>query len=383
MAIDRRRLLSGGLGASIGAGLLLPARSLGVGLDLKGLYATARADRAGRCSAVVLDLASGREVAQVALPARGHGIAVRPGNGPASRAGPECVAFARRPGNFGVVFGRNGEAPRWLPTRDDRHFFGHGLYAPDGRLLLTTENDFERGTGVIGVRDVEAGYRRIGEITSGGIDPHEAVLLSDRRTLVVANGGIRTHPDDPRVEIDLPAMQPCLAYVDTETGDLLERHELPGAMNMLSIRHLAVGAGDAVVFGCQWRGTPWHTQPVIGWHRRGKPLQLAALPADITLRLRNYIASVAVNASGEHAIATAPRGGIAVVIEVSTGAQVAAIELADVYGAAPSPGSGFMLSSEAGTIAGAAAAGRPGAAYAATGSMAQPFTLDNHLAFVG
>jgi hypothetical protein len=56
---------------------------------------------------------------------------------------------------------------------------------------------------VIGVRDASAGYRHIGELPSHGIGPHDLALLSDERTLVVANGGIRTHPDRRREELNL------------------------------------------------------------------------------------------------------------------------------------------------------------------------------------
>ena len=47
---------------------------------------------------------------------------------------------------------------------------------------------------MIGVRDAQDGYRQIGELPSDGIGPHEATLMPDGKTLVVANGGIRTHP---------------------------------------------------------------------------------------------------------------------------------------------------------------------------------------------
>lgn len=55
-------------------------------------------------------------------------------------------------------------------------------------------------------------------------------------------------------------MQPSLVYVDVTTGDLLEEHRLAPALHQLSIRHLAIAAGDIVVFGCQYRG-PEETRP--------------------------------------------------------------------------------------------------------------------------
>ena len=42
----------------------------------------------------------------------------------------------------------------------------------------------------------------------------------DGETLVVANGGIATHPDLPRVKLNLPTMAPSLCFVDRRSGAL-------------------------------------------------------------------------------------------------------------------------------------------------------------------
>ena len=51
---------------------------------------------------------------------------------------------------------------------------------------------------MIGVRDATDGYRQIGEFAAHGVEPHDIALLADGRTMVIANGGIRTHPDSRR-----------------------------------------------------------------------------------------------------------------------------------------------------------------------------------------
>ena len=86
------------------------------------------------------------------------------------------------------------------------------------------------------------------------MEPHDIALLGDGRTLIIANGGIRTHPDSGSDELNLAEMQPSLLYVDTETGDLVEQQRLPPALHQLSIRHLAIAGNDTVVFGCQIAG---------------------------------------------------------------------------------------------------------------------------------
>ena len=52
--------------------------------------------------------------------------------------------------------------------------------------------------GMIGVRDATDGYRQIGEFGAQGMEPHDIALLGDGRTMVIANGGIRTHPEQRR-----------------------------------------------------------------------------------------------------------------------------------------------------------------------------------------
>jgi len=372
--IDRRSFLAaagataGMAAVGLGAMSVLPAHVLGAsqsgarqsGTSQSGardLFAAARKDRQGRYSAVIFDPDSGRELASVALPARGHDIVVRPQAEPAAKRGSpvycrDCVVFARRPGNFAVVFNDNPQRPAlWFSTRPDRRFYGHGAFSPDGRLLFTTENDFEAGRGVIGVRDAAQGYKQIGELQSGGVGPHDLVMLSDGKTLVVANGGIRTHPDMPRLQLNLSTMRPNLAYINTRNGDLLERHELPAHLHQLSMRHLNVGVGDRVIFGCQFKGPRWKTQAIIGRHRRGQQVEQLLLPAAVLHDMRNYVASVEVDRSGAFAIITAPRGGLAVVIEVASGKFVARQDMDNVFGAAARRNRpGVLLSSGSGAL---------------------------------
>lgn len=349
LGMDRRQLLSNSAGLL--AGLLLPAHALGASEGAKAgagraLFASACRDRGGRLLAIVFDAESCEPIRSIELPERGHGIAVRPLV--ADRR--ELVTFARRPGNFAVVLNLDGSSePLWVTTRPDRHFFGHGLYSADGRLLYTTENDFESGSGVIGVRDATDGYKQIGELPARGIDPHELAMLSDGRTLVVANGGIITHPDEPRLE-NTSTMRPSLAYVDSITGDVVERHELPAELHKLSIRHLAIGAEDTVVVGCQWRGPPWQIRSNVGRHRRGRAIELLTLADQVDKRIRNYVASVTVGRTGETAVITAPNGGLAVVIEVATGRCLATHDMSDVFGVAGHH-DGFLLTAGNGEMA--------------------------------
>ena len=229
-----------------------------------------------------------------------HDIALRPDGG-------HWVAFARRPGRFGVAVPVGAGQPIWFATKSDRHFFGHGVFSADGRLLYSTENDYDGARGMIGVRDVTGGYKQIGEFPAHGMEPHDIALLSDGRTMVIANGGILTHPGSEG-ELNLSDMQPSLIYVDVETGDLIEEHCLALELHQLSIRHLAIGAGDVVAFGCQYRGPEEDAPPLIGFHRRGEQPVIVPAPSGTQKGLRNYIGSVAADSSGGIVAASAPKG---------------------------------------------------------------------------
>ena len=135
------------------------------------------------------------------LPDRGHSIAFHPNRS-------KAVVFARRPGNFAVEFDhQKGMATYRFDSATDRHLYGHGVFSHDGRYLYTAENDFAAGQGVIGVRDVNDQYRQIAELPSGGIGPHDVKLTSAGGHLVVANGGIRTHPDRAREKLNIDSMK--------------------------------------------------------------------------------------------------------------------------------------------------------------------------------
>src|SRR5262245_63766030 len=131
MGLDRRTLLIGLVGGA--AALSLPARAA-TGFQAE-CFAASRKDDRGNFQAAIFTL--GGDEQAVELPGRGHDIALRPG-------GDEWVAFARRPGRFGVAVPVNGRAPIWIATQPGRHFFGHGVFSADGRLLYATENDYER-----------------------------------------------------------------------------------------------------------------------------------------------------------------------------------------------------------------------------------------------
>jgi len=323
MAIDRRSLLLGAAASAL-AGRMARAD------DVMGpLYAAARKGADGRYSVAIFS-ADGRDVRALALPGRGHDVAVSP-------VDRSCVAFARRPGNFAIAFSLDSRRePIAFTTPPDRHFYGHGVFARDGRLLYATENDFDGARGVIGIYDVASGYRRVGEFSSGGIGPHDLALLEGGRVLVVANGGLREHPDigDGRRILNPDAIATTLAYIDLGTGALLEVHNL-GAAGALSLRHLDVARDGTVIVGAQVTSGAAEGQSLVYRHQRQQALAAIALPAEVEAGLSGYVSSIACDRAGELAAVTSSRGALAAVIHIASGRVVRTRHLEDVSGVAP------------------------------------------------
>jgi len=320
MAISRRQLLLGCCGSLLAAGVPVQA------VPLAALYAAARRGQDGAYSAAIFT-ADGQDVRAIALPERGHDITVCP-------VTKRCVVFARRPGNFAIAFSaERDEAPQAFTTPPDRHFYGHGIFSRDGRLLYATENDFEAARGVIGIYNVAAKFERIGEFASHGLGPHDLAFLRGEPVLVVANGGLREHPDfgGGRRVLNPGAIDTCIAYVDVNTGDLLERHVL-GKPGVLSLRHLDVGTDDTVVVGAQIEGTADHDAALVFMHRRQHALSAVMLPAELKGRLAGYVSSVAVDGSGEVAAVTSSRGSLTAIIEIGSGRLVRTLSCNDVSG---------------------------------------------------
>ena len=363
MELGRRALLIS-LGSS--AALLALSRSACAELEME-CFAAARKDDRGNFSAALFTLNG--DMRAVELPARGHDITLRPDGG-------EWVAFARRPGRFGVAIPLDARPPVWFASKPDRHFFGHGVFSADGRLLYTTENDYGRAEGVIGVRDATDGYKQIGEFPAHGMEPHDIALLNDGRTMVIANGGIRTHPDRGADELNLPDMQPSLVYVDVTSGDLLEEQRLPPALHQLSIRHLAIAAGGTVVFGCQYRGPEEDTPALLGFHRRGETPVIVEAPDETQTALRNYIGSVAADSGGVIVAASAPKGGLVTYWDIEARRFLGTSGLSDGCGLAPTHRAArFLLTSGEGWLATANAGG-------AMSRQASAFQWDNHAILV-
>ncbi len=365
MVIDRRRALVGGA-ILLTAGALRPAWAAATGIEAP-VYASACRLPDGHYALALLD-AAGNLCRQIPIAGRAHDVAVSPATG-------QAVLFARQPGEFALAFAPDGRRePVLFTPPESRCFFGHGAFSPDGRLLYATENDLDGGRGLLGVYDATGGFKRIGEIETGGVGPHEVILLSDGRTLAVANGGYETLPVTGRTPIDLAAMKPSLVFISRDTGEIVARHEPPPDRRLLSIRHLAEDARGRVWFGGQWEGGAGDVPEVIGWTRPDEALRTFAAPAATGALLKGYIGSVAASRDRTTIAVSAPRAGRVLVIDAAATALSRVLELPDACGLAPDETQGITISTGFGKLvdSGRGASADPLAEHAG-------IAFDNHL----
>ncbi|MES0883811.1 DUF1513 domain-containing protein [Roseibium sp. SCP14] len=316
----------------------------------------------------------GQVLAQISLPGRGHGVAVSPD---ATR----LAAFARRPGTFLIILRPFDQAEPELLTADTgRHYFGHGCFSKGGRLLYAVENDFDAARGVVGVYDISGPQtRRIGELDTHGIGPHDILLSHDGRTLIVANGGIETHPDKGREKLNLETMSPSVVFLDAANGDLLARHGLDASLHQLSLRHMALDANGRAWVGGQFQGALSETPPLVTVFSRDEMPELREMPGAVASRLQNYIGSVTANAAGDVIATSAPRGGQTLFWDVANGTFLGTQAIPDGCGVAPIDQGSFLISDGNGGLSYVSDAEEPAEI------LARPpgFSWDNHMAAFG
>jgi hypothetical protein len=284
------------------------------------------------------------------LPVRAHAAVVRPG-------GRQVLAVSRRPGTqCFVVDVASGELLQTLESPAGRHYLGHGVFDAQGRYFFATENSYDESPlpdltprdSVVGIYDATQGYQRVGELPTYGVGAHEVALAANGRTLIIANGGIYTHPSRPREKLNLDSMRPSLAYVNIDDGSLLDKQSLGDSQ--LSIRHLAYSASGAVIVGCQHAGTPTAAAPLLYTHSVGETLRPLQGSESTWEQFDSYIASVAIHQQSGRVAATSPNGGLVGFWDLDDGDYLGSQKITDCSGIAAADDC-FVITTGLGEIA--------------------------------
>lgn len=234
------------------------------------------------------------------VPVRAHGCAVHPIDSN------RVLFFARRPGTQAFELDlASKRVTLAFETQAGQHLSGHGVFSARGDILFTPEHDYERVRGLISVRDTRT-YDVIDEIDTRGIDPHELAWLPGQHHLLVANGGILTHPRSYRRKLNVETMDPSLCVLDATNGECLEQWRLPE--HLLSIRHLSVASDGVAAVGLQYEGPREHAPSVVALYRPTRGITQLECPSDALARLNGYVASVCVSEIDDLIAASCPYG---------------------------------------------------------------------------
>ncbi|MBP5856558.1 DUF1513 domain-containing protein [Marivibrio halodurans] len=300
----------------------------------------------GRDRAVVTDI-EGRVLMDIVLPDRGHGPSVSPD-------GRTAMVPARRPGRFAAILDLDAmRLADMLETPDGRHFMGHGVFSPDGRHWVATENDHVRGRGMLSVWDVKS-RKRVAEYETDGIGPHEILLDPGGGSVTVANGGILTDRDDrPREKLNIPTMKPNMRRISLADGAVMAGASLSADMHKVSLRHIDMAPDGTVLVAGQDQGPVGMDMPLLFvWPADGGALRTIELPLTKTRALVQYCGSVALDRTGRIGATASPRGGVAMFVDVESGAFLGQLRAPDGCGLARDTrvDGGFFLSSGTGRL---------------------------------
>jgi len=120
-----------------------------------------------------------------------------------------------------------------LHAQEHHHFTGHAAF--DQKFLYTTEWDYTHNIGKVGLWHLANG-EFIKHLPSFGVGPHQIKIFKTH--LLIANGGLKTHPSTGKKPLNLPTMAPNISLVDTSNEQLT--HQWTFNETKASIRHLDI-----------------------------------------------------------------------------------------------------------------------------------------------
>lgn len=280
----------------------------------------------------------GKPIYQIPLPQRAHGVAI---SKKSSMGFTDAVAFSRRPGSYFQVFDyQTGTKKQLVQAENNRHFYGHGVFSLDGKLLLATQGIKQTSQGLIGVYDVAKDYKKVDEWHGIGIGPHEIIRLNNG-SYAVGVGGVHTQGREP---LNLDTMQPSLIRLN-QHGEITSKVGL--ADKKLSIRHLGYDQHDLVLCGQQYRGEPDDYPSLIAMQKGDSGLTMLNAEPEQWARFDHYIASIAV--VDDYVLATSPPGNCYGIWSISQNCLLELNPLPDASGVVAHNGQ-FFVSSGSGEV---------------------------------
>jgi len=195
-----------------------------------------------------------------------------------------------------------------IKSPERRHFYGHGAYSADGKLLYATESFLDEDhRGALIVRDAKT-FEELGEVPTFGAAPHDCMLIDDGKTMVVTNGG----------GLLKGGTRPCVTYIDLAAEKLVEKVELKAGR--FNTGHLAMSSeGDLAVVSAPRDGLPPRVPRLgaVSLKPKGQPITTMSKPKSVVDKLKGETLSVIVH--GDRVVATQPDGDMITVWSMAGG----------------------------------------------------------------
>lgn len=244
----------------------------------------------------IVDIEKGRKVARIPTHFFPHGLAIHP-NKPNI-----VVAFQKHGAGSCEIDLATQRVTRRIETIQGQQFYGHGAYSRDGRSFYCTETAVDRGyRGLLMVRD-SATLKTLGEMPTGGKEPHDCMLINKGRTLVVTNGG--GHVDN--------GGEGSVTYVDVATQAV--QHRLLFTDPSINAGHLwLTSKGDLAVVSAPRSGLDLKDPKIHGalsFFSPGKDKKLRTITDPIIGSMRAETLSVAIHEPSMVVGATNPEGNL-------------------------------------------------------------------------
>jgi len=324
-------------------------------------------DHAGGHQLLVQQLNNTVEAAY-SMPFRGHDVLLDE---------QRIIVFGRRPETRCFVIDQQSRQTQIVQAAKHRHFYGHGVVHENA--LLTTENNYADGIGVIGIRDRNS-LQTIGEYSSYGIGPHDCQLLADGNTLAVANGGMRTHPETGYRTLNKGSISPSLVLIDIHSGDKIDEFRLDD--KLLSIRHLSVSADGGIAAALQYQGNAYQATPeslVAVLTPVGK-FRLLESERSAIKAMHGYMGDIAWHDASKVLAVTSPKGNQVTFWNPEQHRHSWSLNVAEACGIVSNE-SGFIVSTQHGALHYIKASHTPVAAQQLLASN-DTFAWDNHAQLV-
>jgi hypothetical protein len=190
-------------------------------------------------------------------------------------------------------------------------FSGHGIYSPDGKLLITSETNAAMEIGVLSIRDPNS-LQIIDSIDSGGIFPHEMKFVDNNR-LLVANGGSPALVGSNLAVIDLMSKKILETHVPPKFGPGVRHFVADPQGNLVLGTWVTYGNVDSKLPRAQILSSRLESSSSIKIVELGKQFQ------DLATRQPTQFLSVGLHVSSNQSVLTTAGADVVVVVDSSTG----------------------------------------------------------------